>query len=427
MADLTQLNPPKKKSKPNNHHHVQDAAHSSILDEANRKEAVSPFYSRVNPHKPSAFSLPITSSHGSRKHTLSIALPGSIILNSQSPELRARLVAHVARAAAIFNVDEIVIFKEGQRAKDTAVLESRGGYGRGRYSKGASITEEEGGTGDSYDEDAFMARILQYLETPQYLRKVLFPMHPDLRYAGLLPPLDLPHHLRREDQARYREGVIVSPNAKSSSKHNKDPMKSGMQEWLIDVGLWDNVRTEAPVSAGLAADMRVTVEMPKNESGKATLVSPRTPVEKQGMYWGYSVRLCDSLSQALSSSPWQSGTDASGDGGYDLVIGTSERGQPVSQLLALSGGGTGDAACASNAGIPPFHHAMLVFGGLSGLEVVIEHDKGIPLGADDAHELFDLWINVAENQGSRTIRTEEAVLIALSRLAPALETAGRKV
>jgi len=31
-----------------------------------------------------------------------------------------------------------------------------------------------------------MARILQYLECPQYLRKSFFPQHKDLEYAGQL-------------------------------------------------------------------------------------------------------------------------------------------------------------------------------------------------------------------------------------------------
>lgn len=26
--------------------------------------------------------------------------------------------------------------------------------------------------------------------------RALIPMHPDLKYAGVLPPLDAPHHLR---------------------------------------------------------------------------------------------------------------------------------------------------------------------------------------------------------------------------------------
>ena len=34
-------------------------------------------------------------------------------------------------------------------------------------------------------------------------------MHPDLQFAGLLPPLDMPHHLRRGDTVSFREGVVV--------------------------------------------------------------------------------------------------------------------------------------------------------------------------------------------------------------------------
>jgi len=39
---------------------------------------------------------------------------------------------------------------------------------------------------DNLDDEsgaAFLMRILQYLETPQYLRKALFPMHNSLRFV----------------------------------------------------------------------------------------------------------------------------------------------------------------------------------------------------------------------------------------------------
>ena len=35
-------------------------------------------------------------------------------------------------------------------------------------------------------------------------------MHPDLRLAGALPPLDAPHHMRATEWGMYREGVVVS-------------------------------------------------------------------------------------------------------------------------------------------------------------------------------------------------------------------------
>ncbi|XP_022973698.1 putative methyltransferase C9orf114 homolog [Cucurbita maxima] len=49
---------------------------------------------------------------------------------------------------------------------------------------------------------------LKYLETPQYLRKALFPKHNNLRFVGMLPPLDAPHHLRNHEWGPYREGCI---------------------------------------------------------------------------------------------------------------------------------------------------------------------------------------------------------------------------
>lgn len=44
--------------------------------------------------------------------TLSIAVPGSILENAQSPELRSYLAGQIARAAAIFQIDEIIIFDD---------------------------------------------------------------------------------------------------------------------------------------------------------------------------------------------------------------------------------------------------------------------------------------------------------------------------
>ena len=44
-----------------------------------------------------------------RDFTLSIAIPASIIDNAQSFELKTYLVSQIARAAAIYKVDEIII------------------------------------------------------------------------------------------------------------------------------------------------------------------------------------------------------------------------------------------------------------------------------------------------------------------------------
>ena len=70
----------------------------------------------------------------------------------------------------------------------------------------------------------FFAKNLQYLETPQYLRKLIFPIQPDLKFAGLQSPLDAPHHVRfREDflTVPYREGVTIEErHYPKSTKYN---------------------------------------------------------------------------------------------------------------------------------------------------------------------------------------------------------------
>lgn len=57
---------------------------------------------------------------------------------------------------------------------------------------------------------------------------------------------------------------------------------------------------------------------------------------------------------------------------------------------------------------------MIVFGGLHGIEAALESDE--QLKVNDASLLFNHYVNVLPSQGSRTIRTEEAILIALSGL-----------
>ncbi|WVZ63562.1 hypothetical protein U9M48_013185 [Paspalum notatum var. saurae] len=116
------------------------------------------------------------------KPTVSIAVAGSIIDNAQSLELATLLAGQIARAATVFRIDEVVVFDSTPAA-------------------------EKGGAGDGEESGArFLARILEYMETPQYLRRRLFPMHKNLKFVGLLPPLDAPHHVRKHEWSEFREG-----------------------------------------------------------------------------------------------------------------------------------------------------------------------------------------------------------------------------
>ncbi|KAK8769430.1 hypothetical protein V5799_014104 [Amblyomma americanum] len=135
-----------------------------------------------------------------RKYTLSIAVPGSIMDNAQNAELRTYLAGQIARAAVVFCVDEIVVYDDD-----------------GSTIRGAAVDGEFGGLGESGQGVVQLARVLQYLECPQYLRKHLFPLHRDLQFAGVLNPLDCPHHLRATEESLYREGVVARLPVKEGS------------------------------------------------------------------------------------------------------------------------------------------------------------------------------------------------------------------
>jgi predicted SPOUT superfamily RNA methylase MTH1 len=58
----------------------------------------------------------------------------------------------------------------------------------------------------------FIREVLEYLVTAPYLRKQLYPLKPSLRYAGLLPPLNIPTHPRPR-RRKQREHIIGRPSS----------------------------------------------------------------------------------------------------------------------------------------------------------------------------------------------------------------------
>ena len=51
---------------------------------------------------------------------------------------------------------------------------------------------------------------------------------------------------------------------------------------------------------------------------EGTVVSPTAPRDKDGTFWGYATRLASSINAIFAECPYE--------GGYDLRVGTSERG-----------------------------------------------------------------------------------------------------
>lgn len=310
--------------------------------------------------KPSATFTPL---EGGRDWTVSVAIPSSILTNLATADQRMTAPGRIARALAVFSVDEVVVFDDSPPSS------------RPRQ------TDTAGYTGD-IDPCHFLTHILSFLEAPPFMRKTLFPLHPNLRMTALLPSLDMPHHPNPKEWTAYREGVTVA--GKTSTGKGT----------LVEVGLDEPVEIEEDIPP----KTRVTLLFPEDQSQYPECVDPQAPRTEGGYYWGYTVRKCGSLSTVFTESPYENG--------YDMSIGTSERGTPIHKAFPPSKPAK-------------FKHMLIVFGGPRGLEFASMNDDELAkmdVQGSKTKELFDHWVNVLPNQGSRTIRTDEAMFIALTAL-----------
>ena len=128
------------------------------------------------------------------------------------------------------------------------------------------------------------------------------------------------------------------------------------------------------------------------------VVSPAEPREQLGVYWGYTTRIANDFEGVFQECPFE--------GGYDLTIGTSDRGDSINQIEEL----------------PSFKHAIIMFGGLAGIEDILEAEETVE--NKDPRSIFNLYLNTCPYQGTRTIRTEEALMISLGSLVPKMMKSG---
>ena len=216
---------------------------------------------------------------------LAIAIPASVI--SDTPHLREKTskIGLIGRAAAIFRVDEIIVYDDKPKA---------------RQHQNADL----------------IATLLTYMETPQYLRKRLFEIEQKLRYAGILPPLRTPHHPlnRKAGNLRvgeYREGVTLSRTKEGT---------------LVDIGVENPALLR---ETRWALDKRLTLQ----------IISAGERVEVQTVsrdeipyYWGYTVTVENHSFRRLVQS-----------GEFDLTIATSKLGDAFSEVAEGMAGKWGNA------------------------------------------------------------------------------------
>jgi hypothetical protein len=259
-----------------------------------------------------------------------ILLPSSFGYQERDPKIRAYLVGLVARACTIFRVSNIIIYPD-----PTCKIKS-------------SHLEE-------------FVSLLCYANTPQYLRKYLRYSR-ELSHAGVLQPLQAPHHPETGNSVEYRYGWV-----KSSSKAGS----------LVDLGLkrlWLCPKKLLPNKILLfRVNFNKTLCYPLGKNLLETYLGYDVEVSTQNL---------TTLLEKLKSEKV-------------LLIGSSKYGVAVEDIARVL---AGTVQTVTQLGI--------CFG--SYLQCFYEW-----LPKEEVERLFDFIVNIQSTQGTKTIRTEEAIFLAL--------------
>lgn len=183
---------------------------------------------------------------------LSIHIPSSLISVEHGIAKRTMVLGLVARAAAIFRVRKIRVYRDpGSSARDLI----------------------------------FMRKILEYMASPPYLRKKLFKIDRDLRAVGLLPPLATASHVTEEDLVREH----IRPALALSVDNRNICLEAGLARIVcLDANKAKWVRK---------GDLVYVVVTPNGSVSRLA-----TQGEVESIYWGYSVEIYDSLKDSVKAS-----------------------------------------------------------------------------------------------------------------------------
>src|SRR5438445_9480472 len=155
-----------------------------------------------------------------RPQIISVALPASLTLDIPHLREKTARLGFVSRALATFRVEEAIIYRDRV---------------------GAEIDREA----------RLIEKMLSYIETPQYLRRLVFKIDPDLQYAGTLPPLRTPSHPDKQSPSAglLREGVVMQSGSSS----------------MIEAGFRNLVRVRSKLPTSESMTIRLTKDWPELE------------------------------------------------------------------------------------------------------------------------------------------------------------------
>src|SRR5215212_4733311 len=128
---------------------------------------------------------------------LCVAIPDSSISDQQAKRDKSIKIAQFARAFSIFRVKKVYIY----------------------HDKTSNIHKND---------SRILKTILAYLDTPQYLRRRLYPLTPELEFAGILHPIKAPHHKKFKGTMHVDAGLgmmIPCDNISSAEEGKKVNVK----------------------------------------------------------------------------------------------------------------------------------------------------------------------------------------------------------
>ncbi len=262
--------------------------------------------------------------------TLCLLIPSSLTIESSDRRIKTYKIGQIARAASIFRVNHIFIYKD-----------------------------------KAFDDSKFIDTVLRYLETPQYLRKKLFPLNEDLRNVGVVPPLRTAHHPLNSKSSKLsleelREGIMIE-------KRNKTI--------LVDIGVEMPARLISKEK--LTKFRRITTKIISKDPLEVELINR----DDISCWWGYNTKIVGSLAKTLKVV--ESGT----------VVFTSKHGEDFKGGAVLN-----NEDCVT-----------FVFGSpRRGVESILK-DEGLSSG-----DFSGCVVNTIPDQGTETVRTEEAIFATLA-------------
>lgn len=259
-----------------------------------------------------------------RPRPLHVAIPGSVLSTEPTLMMKTIKAGVIARALAIHRVDHVWVFRDPETSRQDMRL---------------------------------LTLLLKHASTPPHLKKKLFPLSSALRYAGLMPPLNIASH---EVPLRPEPGAVIDGYVEECSGGS----------CRVFLGRLGYAILRGRARQGSVVTVRI-----------ASTGSPLVVEEASwgDVYTGFRVSMRSSVEDLIR--------DARGSGLG--VVATSRRGECVESIR--------------NTGL------LILFGG---------PHTGLLDYLDPS--LFDVIANTVPHQGARTVRTEEAIHATLTRVRDAL-------